>query len=174
MQSLSDDFAAMQAGVDRVAAQVAGVPVADVMLLRMIKHLGTAMAARMERVLQPHGLAETDFSALMQLFSSPDRSASPGELCGLIAQRPTNMTRIADALVRKGLATRRPGTVDRRRVVLRITAAGERFVRALLPQMIPELEAGFAGLGARDKQQLDRLLRRLAASIDATAQDTAR
>ncbi len=174
MQSLSDDFAAMQAGIDRVATRVTGVPTADVLLLRMIKHLGTAMTARMERVLQPHGLAETDFSALMQLFSSPDGNASPGELCGLIAQRPTNMTRITDALVRKGLATRRPGTVDRRRVVLRITPAGERFVRALLPQMIPELATGFAGLGTRDKQQLGRLLRRLAASIDATAQDPPR
>jgi len=145
MQSLSDDFAAMQAGIDRVATRVTGVPTADVLLLRMIKHL-----------------------------SSPDGNASPGELCGLIAQRPTNMTRITDALVRKGLATRRPGTVDRRRVVLRITPAGERFVRALLPQMIAELATGFAGLGTRDKQHLGRLLRRLAASIDATAQDPPR
>ena len=174
MQSLSSDFAAMQAGIDRVAARIVGVPVADVLLLRMIKHLATTMTARMERVLQPHGLAETDFSALMQLFSSADGSASPGELCGLIAQRPTNMTRITDALVRKRLVTRRPDSADRRRVALRITPAGVRFVHSLLPEMIAGLEAGFAGLGARDKQQLDRLLRRLAASIDATNQDTPR
>jgi MarR family transcriptional repressor of emrRAB len=174
MQTLSSDFAAMQAGIERVSARIAGVPVADVLLLRMIKHLGTTLTARMERVLQPHGLAETDFSALMQLFSSADGGASPGELCGLIAQRPTNMTRITDALVRKRLVTRRSDAADRRRVALRITPAGVRFVHALLPQMIAELQSGFARLGARDKRQLDRLLRRLAASIDATGQDTPR
>lgn len=165
--ALVAEFSLIRAGVERVSGRGVGLPVDDVMLARKVKHLGMAMTARLQRLLQPHGLVEADFSALMQLFGSPSKSASPGELCGLTAQHPTNMTRIADALVRKKLATRATDADDRRRVILRITARGERLARILLPQLSAEVHGALAAMSAGDKRQLDRLLQRLAASLDA-------
>ena len=169
--ALLTEFSAIRSGVERVAGRGVDLPTDEVMLARKLKHLGAAMTLRLQRLLQPHGLVEADFSALMQLFGSPSQSASPGELCGLTAQRPTNMTRIADALVRKRLATRATDASDRRRVVLRITARGERLARTLLPQLSAEIQGAFAALSARDKRQLDRLLQRLAASLDAHTEE---
>ena len=98
--ALLTEFSVIRSGIERVAGRGVDLPTNEVMLTRKLKHLGAAMTLHLQRLLQPHGLVEADFIALMQLFGSPGMSASPGELCGLTAQRPTNMTRIADALVR--------------------------------------------------------------------------
>lgn len=164
--TLLAEFSVIREGVDRVSERGIDLPVDEVMLARKVKHLGLVMTTRLQRVLQPHGLVEADFSALMQLFGSPSRRATPGALCGLTAQHPTNMTRIADALVRKKLATRATDATDRRRVILRITARGERLARALLPQLGAEIQGALAAMSTRDKRQLDRLLQRMAASLD--------
>jgi len=82
-------------------------------------------------------------------------------------QTPTNMTRIADVLVARKLVTRRPSDEDRRRIELRITPAGRRFVDKLLPKLFPVLRASFAALSDREKRQLQDLLQRVIASVDA-------
>ncbi len=169
---LLEEFAAMREGVQRIAAMCDALPVDEIMLARKLKHVGAAISARLEAVLQPHGLAEADFIALMQLFGNPGRNASPGELCGLTAQRPTNMTRIADALVRKGLATRTPDARDRRRVVLRMTARGERLARTLLPQLAAEVRDIFSALGRTQRRRFDALLLKLATTIDSREEQT--
>ena len=169
--SLLDEFAAMRGGVQRIAALCSALPVDEIMLARKLKHLGAAISARFEQALQAHDLVEADFSVLMQLFGSPGRNASPSELCGLTAQRPTNMTRIGDALVRKGLATRAADPGDRRRIVLRITARGERLARTLLPQLSAEVSRIFSGLGDTQRRQLDTLLQKLAATLDTQSEE---
>lgn len=75
------------------------------------------------------------------------------------------MTRIADALTKRGLITRGPSAEDRRRVVVRITAAGRRFVQKMLPAMIPAVERTFVGFTDTDRRHLSRLLRKLADNI---------
>ena len=169
--SLLDEFAAMRNGVQRIAALYSALPVDEIMLARKLKHVGAAISARFEQALQAHDLVEADFSVLMQLFGSPGRSASPGELCGLTAQRPTNMTRIGDALVRKGLGTRETDPGDRRRIVLRITARGERLARTLLPQLSSEVSRIFSSLGGTQRRQLDALLLKLATTLDTHSEE---
>ena len=169
--SLLDEFAAMRNGVQRIAALYSALPVDEIMLARKLKHVGAAISARFEQALQAHDLVEADFSVLMQLFGNPGRSASPGELCGLTAQRPTNMTRIGDALVRKGLVTRETDPGDRRRIVLRITARGERLARTLLPQLSSEVSRIFSSLGGTQRRQLDALLLKLATTLDTQSEE---
>ena len=168
---LLDEFAAMRNGVQRIAALYSALPADEIMLARKLKHVGAAISARFEQALQAHDLVEADFSVLMQLFGNPGRSASPGELCGLTAQRPTNMTRIGDALVRKGLVTRETDPGDRRRIVLRITARGERLARTLLPQLSSEVSRIFSSLGGTQRRQLDALLLKLATTLDTQSEE---
>ena len=75
------------------------------------------------------------------------------------------MTRIADALVKRGLITRGPSAEDRRRVVMRITATGRRFVQKMLPSMFPSLKLIFAGFSDADRNHFSRLLRKLAHNV---------
>jgi MarR family transcriptional repressor of emrRAB len=69
-------------------------------------------------------------------------------------------------LVAQKLVTRRPGEQDRRRIELRITTAGRRFVGKLLPKLFPVLRASFSALSEPDKRQLQELLQRVIGSID--------
>src|SRR3546814_2962470 len=50
---------------------------------------------------------------------------------------------------------------DRRRVLIRITPTGRRFVQKMLPPMFPRVATMFAGFSDTDKRHLDRLLRKL-------------
>jgi MarR family transcriptional repressor of emrRAB len=102
----------------------------------------------------------------MILYSRPDGSSNPGELCEFTSQGATNMTRIANALVKRGLITRQNSKDDRRRVTIRITTAGRQFVRKMLPPMFPQLKEVFVGFSDTEKRSFSRLLRKLAVNLD--------
>jgi len=166
MKKVTEIIAGLDEGMARVEQIVPGMPIDDVRLYKLLTLTAGAMQDELARNLKPHGMAESDFHALMMLFSSPNGSASPSELACVATQSSTNMTRIANSLVKKGLITRAHAVDDRRRIVMRITPAGRRFVNKLLPPMFPRLAATFATFSAREKTTLQRMLRTLAQSID--------
>ncbi len=166
MGELRRHLQGIETGVGHVAERMPELPVQDVMLVRLLKLAADGLTGKFQGVYKPHGLSESDFRVLMQLFSSPSGSAFPSELCAFVVQTPTNMTRIADVLVARRLVTRTASEIDRRRIELRITAAGRRFVGKLLPQLFPLLRTSFSGLSDKDKRALQNLLQRLIVSID--------
>ncbi|HJU09203.1 MAG TPA: MarR family transcriptional regulator [Rhodanobacteraceae bacterium] len=166
MGELSRHMRGIETGVAHVVERLPDLPVQDVMLLRLLKLASEGLSGRFIEILKPHGLSESDFRVLMQLYSSPNGRGFPGELCSFVVQTPTNMTRIADVLVARKLVTRRPSEQDRRRIELRITPTGRRFVDKLLPQLFPVLRASFSALNVREKRQLQELLQSVIASID--------
>lgn len=161
----ADVLASIEEGVSRTAARLPGVPVEQVVLLKLVRHVAGEMHARLTERLRRHGLNESDFQTLMAMFSSQGGTTTPGELCHYAHESRTNMTRITDGLVTRGLVLRAPSAADRRRIELRLSARGERLVRGLLPQLFPSLEALFAPLSARDRSTLRRLLSRLALQL---------
>lgn len=166
MGELRRHLQGIETGVEHVARHMPDLPVQEVMLSRLLKLAAGGLTGKFLDVLKPHGLSESDFRVLMQLFSSPSGSAFPSELCAFVVQTPTNMTRIVDVLVMRHLVTRTPNQDDRRRIELRITAAGRKFVVKLLSQLFPYLRTSFAGLSDKDKHALQKLLQRLIFSID--------
>lgn len=168
MGKLLDYMQGMETGVGQVSRRMPTLPLQDVMLVRLLHLAAEGLTLRFLKVLKPHGLNESDFRVLMQLYSSPSGSAYPSELCASVVQTPTNMTRIADVLVKRKLVTRTPGDKDRRRIELHITPAGRRFVGVLLPKLFPLVRASFAGLDDREKQTLQALLQRVIATVDDT------
>jgi MarR family transcriptional repressor of emrRAB len=169
MGKLLDYMQGIETGVGQVSHRMPALPLLDVMLVRLLSLASEGLTVHFLRVLKPHGLNESDFRVLMQLYSSPSGSAYPSELCAFVVQTPTNMTRIADALVKRKLVTRTPGEKDRRRIELRITPAGRRFVGVLLPKLFPILRAAFADLDEREKRALQSLLQRVIAAVDEPA-----
>ena len=162
---VADAVASIEEGVARTASRLPGVPVEQVVLLKLVRHVAGEMHARLTARLRQHDLNESDFQTLMAMFSSAAGNTTPGELCHYAHESRTNMTRITDGLVARGLVLRAPSAADRRRIELRLSARGERLVRGMLPQMFPSLEALFAPLSARDRASLRRLLARLALQL---------
>ncbi|HEY4293642.1 MarR family winged helix-turn-helix transcriptional regulator [Luteibacter sp.] len=166
MPSLKPLVDAMYEGVGRVAQRIPEMPVPEVLLVRMLMMTAGALLRGFESQLKPYGLNDSDFRTLMMLYSSEDGSASPGELCSLAEQKPTNMTRIANALAKRDLISRAHATHDRRQVVLRITPAGRRFVTKMLPPLFPPLLQSFACFSPNERKTFERLLKKLALHID--------
>ena len=156
----------MDEGIDRVGQLVPQMPVAEARMCRLMLMLGATIDRELEAKLKPNKLNHSEFLTLMILYSRPDGSSTPGELCEFTSQGNTNMTRIGNALVQRGLISRGASAGDRRRVLIRITAAGRRFVRKMLPPMFPRVEAMFADFSTADRRQLSRLLRKLARNLD--------
>ncbi|WP_430389394.1 MarR family winged helix-turn-helix transcriptional regulator [Dyella sp. 20L07] len=160
-------LAHMDEGIARVSENLPDIPLQEVVLTRLLLMVGGSLLTELERDLKPFGLNDSDFRTLMMIYSSPTGSANPSELCEYAQQGATNMTRIANALVKAGLVTRASSAEDRRRIVLSITTAGKRVVRKILPPLFPKVLGAFASLSASDKRTLDRLLRQIAVNIDS-------
>jgi len=173
MERLGNCIAMMDEGIGRMHEVIPHLPVEQATLCRLMLMVGARMDEGLEEKLKPHHLNHSEFLTLLILYSRPDGSSSPGELCEFASQGSTNMTRIGNTLVKRGLISRGTSAEDRRRVLIRITAAGRRFVLKMLPPMFPRVEAMFAGFSAAERSQLSRLLRKLARNLDQFDADDA-
>jgi len=163
-------FDAIETSIGRVAVRLRDVPVRDIVLLRLIKHLSARFSAHLSRMVRPAGLNEVGFRTMMMLFANAETGMHASQLSEAAGETRANMTRICDDLARKGLLRRRAGTSDRRRVVVEITRKGVALIERLLPKMWNELDLGMRALSARDKLDLERLLKKLSAALDAKEQ----
>jgi len=162
--SLTDRIKMLDEGVAGVRKLVPGVPT-GVEMCRMLVLISESLQVELEHKLRPHKLNDSEFRTLITLFSKPDGTSTPGEICLFTSLGTTNMTRIANALVKRGLITRGRNAEDRRSVVMQITPAGKRFVQKMLPTMFPRLKRVFEGFTKDDRSHFNRLLRKLAHNL---------
>jgi MarR family transcriptional repressor of emrRAB len=166
MARLGNCIAMMDQGIERLSGVLPDLPADKAKLSRLMLMVGSRLQEELEHTLKPHKLNHSEFLTLMILYSSPDGSSTPGELCEYTSQGATNMTRIGNALVERGLILRAASAEDRRRVCMRITSAGQRFVQKMLPTLFPRVSAMFDGFSENDRRQFGRLLRKLADNLD--------
>lgn len=165
MNTSDSQFDKLEANLGALAKRMPDLPLTEILLCRLLLHMGREMAALFEQQIRPFGLAEAEFRVLTTLFSQPDGVAHPSDLCARAAQSPANMSRICDALVSRDLITRVLSAHDRRRMVLRITDQGEELVRRLLPVMFVPLRRIFAEFPETEQRQLISQLKRLYAAL---------
>lgn len=166
MTSLTKCIGMMDEGIERTIQLIPQLPAVEAKLSRLMLMVSGSLDEELEFELKPYKLNHSEFLTLMFLYSRPDSSSTPGELCEFTKQGATNMTRIGNALVKRGLITRGGSDDDRRRVVIRITPTGKRLVLKMVPPLFPRLDAMFNGFSDTDKRHLSRLLRKLAHNLD--------
>jgi len=165
--SLCDSIEAMDSAFRSAASRIDGFLVDDVVLLRMLQMVAPALEAAFSReVRKQAGIGKTEFRALMLLLGKGG-CAAPSELCNFDHLGRANMTRVADALVKQGLATRTEDVDDRRRISLCITPKGRKLVTRLVPNMARGEAAVFEGIGMAQRRQVADALRCIAANLDA-------
>jgi MarR family transcriptional repressor of emrRAB len=163
----------VEASLKRLSARLDDVPVNQVLLIRMVLFLAHDFAQMMDQHIRPCGLGEGEFRVLMALFSQPENTAHPTDLCARSSQSPANMSRICDALVTRDLITRDLSVEDRRKIVLRTTPKGDQLVRDLLPTMFFGLRQVFSEFSAGDQEHLIAELKRLSIRLDEVTADSA-
>lgn len=124
---------------------------------RLNRHTGKSIeSALAETSLQPW-----EFDVLATLRRSGEPFAlSPGALIGSLMITSGTMTNRLDHLERAGLVQRRPNPEDRRGLLVELTEAGRERIDHAVAVHVENEHRLVAALGAAERAQLARLLRR--------------
>ena len=170
MNSIVSQIELMEDNVRNLATRVSGVPISGLLMCRLMLHVSREMAAIFDQQIRPFGLIEAEFRVLCTLYSQPAARAHPGDLCLRSSQSPANMSRISDALVKRGLITRVLSEEDRRKMVLKITPQGEALVRDLLPKLWAPLHNILKDIPEAEQRQMIEMLKHLGVEIEAAGE----
>ena len=125
-----------------------------------------------ERNMSDHDISHGRFSVLMLLWRSVQPRAAkllgadecvpgprtPAELAEAAGVTRATMTGLVDTLERDGFVKREPDPDDRRMMSVRLTRAGERFLRDFLPGHFQAITALMSPLSETERKTLVRLL----------------
>jgi MarR family transcriptional repressor of emrRAB len=141
---------------DLAHQRAAGVPLsAEVRMSILIKHNAWLLHDLLNRTVEPHGISAVAYMTMMTLQSMPGHLANPSELCVATKETRSNMTRITDELVDKGLIRRVPNEEDRRRVDLSLTEAGMQLLRTVVPIIREKMQTVFSAFTDESKAALE-------------------
>ncbi|MCG5471219.1 MarR family transcriptional regulator [Micromonospora sp. LAH09] len=125
-------------------------------MVKLIRHLRTVK----ERVLADFDLPPHEYDTLHALAGRRGRAA-PSDLAVDLAVAPASITARVDTLLRRGFVRRIPSTVDRRRVDVELTDAGQAAWRGAMEIQGAEEHRLLGALTATERRQLADLLRRV-------------
>src|SRR6185312_17495342 len=109
---------------------------------------------------ETQGVTPTQFAALVKLYDLGEQSQN--ELGRLTAMDPATVQGVIRRLEERRLIERSGHPGDRRRTNLRLSAAGEELVTAMIPTGVAVSAATLAPLDAEERRLFLALLRRLA------------
>ncbi|SDM39495.1 MarR family winged helix-turn-helix transcriptional regulator [Allokutzneria albata] len=98
------------------------------------------LIAELTAVHAEHGLAGSDFDALLRLARSPGRSLRMSDLATQTGLSTSGVTRIVDRLERRGLVRRDFCATDRRSCWAVLTDAGHDALRGELPALLAVIQ----------------------------------
>ncbi|MGB7036540.1 MAG: helix-turn-helix domain-containing protein [Xanthobacteraceae bacterium] len=117
-----------------------GIRDTDYRRLAVFRHALRRFLAFSEAAARRAGITPQQHQALLAIKGAPDPAAvTVGDLAKLLLLRPHSAAELVDRMVRSRLLIKSAGGNDRRRVVLSLTPAAERTLRALSAAHIREL-----------------------------------
>ncbi len=131
-------------------------------LLRVARRVGRAVEAGLEA----EGLQTGWFDVLSALRRSGEPyRLSPGHLAAALMLSTGGMTKRLDGMERVGLIKRTRDPRDRRALKIGLTGRGRALIDTAVAEHIENEERLLSGLGRRERAELERLLRKLDASL---------
>jgi MarR family transcriptional repressor of emrRAB len=154
--------------VDLAHQRAIGAPLnSEVRLTLLIKHNAGLLTDLLARTVEPFGITGVGYVAMMTLQSTAENLANPSELCTATGETRSNMTRITDELVAKGLIRRVANEEDRRRVDLSLTEEGMALLRQVVPVVRGKTETVFAVFNDATKAAFEGELTKLKQVLEA-------
>jgi DNA-binding MarR family transcriptional regulator len=140
-------------------ARRAALPIDSSVLFKLVRVVNLTARPFSESIGKAHRLSLNEWRALLVLANHSGVAAS--EVTALTGLDKMSVSRAIAALVRQARVVRKVDAADRRRVLLRLSAEGERlYERVGTPAKVRERDL-FAGISAREQAQLGRTLDRL-------------
>ena len=132
-----------------------------------ITRLAAANERELDKVFSRFGLTGGEFDVLATLRRRDDPGGvKPTDLADSTMVTTGGMTKRLDSLARRGLIERDPCEDDRRSVHIHLTPKGRALIDEAVEAHVENEARILAGLTKRERDQLARLLRELALSVD--------
>jgi DNA-binding MarR family transcriptional regulator len=117
------------------------------------------------RMLSEHNMPLSAFEALMHITHAEDGAISISDLAERVRLSPSQVSRIAIDLERRGLVQRQRSEVDSRSTEVAVTGAGRLELQGAAPTYLQTIRTHlFDGLEQRDVKQLARIWQRIQAA----------
>ncbi|MGW0249757.1 MarR family winged helix-turn-helix transcriptional regulator [Nocardia goodfellowii] len=146
-------------------------PELDLRAMAILGRLGRLMAVAMpkiEAVFTAHGLQVGEFDVLAALRRSGEPfELNPSVLADTLMLSRAGMTGRLDRLESAGLVRRRADAADRRAVRVALTEQGRELIDRVVGEHVENETRLLAALSARDRGELDRIVRVLLESLEA-------
>lgn len=121
------------------------------------------------RMLAEHNMPLSAFEALMHITHADTGTISISDLAELVRLSPSQVSRIAIDLERKGLVQRQRSATDSRSTEVAVTDAGRARLQIAAPTYLSTIRSHlFEGLEEREVKQLARILERIQATHPRT------
>lgn len=166
MSERPDSLAELEQLLRSLKRRIPRYPLELSILSRFAVHVEKRNVELCTRILKPQALTYVSYQALVIAFASGDAGITPTELARATGERATNVTHIADDLLRRELITRTRDAQDRRRVVLKLTAAGESLLAQVQPKIWAVWTRRYKGFSAAERATLEELLRRQFSNLE--------
>lgn len=139
------------------------LPVDDSIFFKLVRVVNLTARPFSDSIGKAHRLTLNEWRVLLVLANHPRVVAS--EVAAITGLDKMSVSRAIAGLERQGRVVRKVDAGDRRRMLLRLSAAGERlYERIGVPAKARERSL-FRDMSASDQAQLDRLLDRLIANL---------
>lgn len=114
----------------------------------------------LDEICQPHGITHQQYVALwtLCLAGDPEAGVAMGTVADGLLNRASDTTRLIDRLEKSGLAERLANPADRRSVLVRATADGQRVFAAVTPTLQAFHRRQWSNLEADEVEVLHGLL----------------
>lgn len=145
-------------------------PEADVSAIATFLHLlrvATDLSTALDECLSRHGLLQGRWWVLILLMREEKNISTPSALADKAGVTRATMTGLIDGLERNGLVERIFDAEDRRRVSIKLTAAGQAKLDDVMPDYYSRLRLCMAGLNETGRDQLQEMLKLIQAGVGA-------
>jgi MarR family transcriptional repressor of emrRAB len=162
---MNNSFHNIEQAIDAIGKRYPGSPRQEVILNRLFCHVMSRLTCHWNEALKQHAINETLWIALLALYSQPDQALYPSDISETMDFSRTNATRVCDELVKRGWALRISCCEDRRKVQLKLTAAGVAFIEQLIPISREHLLQQWGDFSTTEKDTLETLMRKVLATL---------
>ena len=120
------------------------------------------LASRLDPALDEAGLSRQWFEVMLRLARTPGHRLRMSDLASQVTLTASGLTRVVDRLEAGGFVVRLACPEDRRGAYAELTPAGLARLESVLPTHVAQIDEHLIGLlSSRDRQQLERILRRV-------------
>ncbi|MCB5190792.1 MarR family transcriptional regulator [Methylobacillus arboreus] len=124
------------------------------------------MSDALDKMLARHGLLQGRWWVLVLLLREDNLSSSPSELAEKAGVTKATMTGFIDGLENEGLVSRLTDRKDRRKLKIKLTAAGRKKLDEVMPVYYTNVAALMSTLSLQHRQDVVRHMQTLGANVE--------